>query len=227
MLPKQGLQAFYKGLTAMSTRLTLCDTSGPLIDLIQKLSGEEGEIWSRALNKMLRKENPWKLVAENCKVFKTIKLGTGLKTADDFRKALVNGCYHISVLATTILDRPEFTVATQETEIDLVAISVAELGFKEGAKRQDIYERTQELGLALCPAEVGPQLRLQYKDQPKGEWFIIAMKPITHSDGSLYVFRVGHDDVGLWLRSSYGNPDNFWHADSRWVFLRRKPARNA
>ena len=156
------------------------------------------------------------------RVFKTIKLGTGLKTADDFSRALnENGC-KVGEWAKDILGKPEFTAALKETEIDLVAILVAELGFKQGATRQDIYERAQELGLALCPAEVGPQLRLQYKDQPKGEWLLIAMDPIAGSHGSPSVFGVAHDDEGLWLYGYYGNPEHDWSADDRWAFARRK-----
>ncbi len=212
----------------MSTRLTLCDTSGPLIDLIQKLSGEEGEMWLRCLKRMLRKENPREAVtAPDFQAWKTIKLGTGLKTAPDFLTALNEQKFQTSNWAKNILGKLEFTVVAQETEIDLVVVTVAELGFPKSATRQDIYQRAQKLGLDLCPAEVGPQLRIQYKDQPKGESLLIGMEPITNSDGDLRVFRVVHDDEDLWLNSCCGSPDIFWGADRRWVFLRRKPARNA
>jgi len=42
----------------------------------------------------------------------------------------------------------------------------------------------------------------------------------TDSDGNLNVFNVEHDDSDLWLNANYGNPDNFWNADNRWVFVR-------
>lgn len=42
------------------TRLALRDVRGPLNDLNEKLSGEEGHVWLPALNQFLRKENPWK-----------------------------------------------------------------------------------------------------------------------------------------------------------------------
>ena len=153
-------------------------------------------------------------------IWKTIKLGTGLKSTDDSRKSIKKNGMKISDWASDILGKPTFTTAAQETELDLVKVTVAELGFKKGARREQIYIRAKELGLELCPSEVGPQLRLQYQDQPNGEWLLIAMEPITGSDGGLGVFSVERGGSGLWLRSDYGGPGNFWHPDAQWVFVR-------
>src|SRR3989344_3774226 len=156
------------------------------------------------------------------RIWKTITLGTGLRTADEFRGALKSNGFHIDDWGKDILGKPAFTTAPKETEVDLVVVSVAELGFKNGATRREIYERSQELGLELCPAEVGPQLRLQYKDQPRGEWLLIGMEPITDSDGHPSVFSVECGDDGLWLGGNHGHPGSFWPCPNRWVFLRRK-----
>ena len=151
-------------------------------------------------------------------VWKTITLGTH-KDADAIRQALkANGC-RISNYGNDILGKPAFSVAHAETELDLVTVSVAQLGFKKGATRKDIYARALQLGLELCPAEVGPQLRLQHKDQPRGEWLLIGMEPITDSGGDLDVFGVFHGDDGLWLDTFYGSPDYFWRSFGRWVFV--------
>lgn len=158
-----------------------------------------------------------------------MKLGTGLKTADDFRKAHEKVGCKIGDYGNDVLEKPAFekSVAEKETEVELVNVSVEELGFKDGATRADIYKRAKELGLGLCPAEVGPQLRLKYKDQPKGEWVLIAMEPITGSNGYLHVFNVkrydgGDDDGVLCLNARNGDPDFSWGGDTRWVFLRCK-----
>lgn len=196
----------------------LVEVAGPLKDFAEKLGGEEGTEWLAAFKRFLRKEEPW----PKFPIWKTINLCTGLKAADDFRKAITSAGMKIGKWANDILGRPEFAVATEETEIDLVVVSVAELGFKGGVIRQDIFKRALALGLELCPNEVGPQLRLQYKDQPKGEWLLIGMEPITDSDGNLKVFNVEHDDNGLWLRSEYVSPVHFWDGDDRLVFARRK-----
>ena len=156
------------------------------------------------------------------KVWRTIKLGTGLKTADDFRNALKREGMKVDDRADDLLGQKAFTASESEKVADLVVVSLAELGFKNRAKREDIYKRAQELGLDLCPAEVGPQLRLQYKDQPKGEWLLIAMEPITDSAGGLDVFGVARGGNDRWLSGGCGCPADFWYGGHRWVFARRK-----
>ena len=155
------------------------------------------------------------------KTWRTLKLGTGLKTGDDFRRALKKARYKISNWADEILGKPIFMVAIKETGAELVVVSVAELGFKNGATRKEIYDRALELGLVLCPVEVGPQLRLQYPEHFHGECLLIAMEPITVSDGSLDVFCVVHDGDGRWLRTSYGRPESKYSSDTHWVFMCR------
>ena len=183
--------------------------------VLNKLGGIEGA------KRFLRDEVEVVTKSINFPTFKTIKLGT-LKDAKAIRKAIANAGGRISDWANDIMSKKEFTVAKKETEVELVVASVAELGFKGGANYFDICERAKSLGLNLCPAEVGPQLRLQYTDQPKGEWLRIAMDPITASGGGLIVFDVEHDDGELWLRGSGGHPDDFWSGSNRFVFVRSK-----
>lgn len=197
----------------------LAEVAGPLKDFAEKLGGEEGKEWLAAFKRFLRKEEPWPKVPE-FPIWKTIKLGTGLKVAEDFRHALSDGGFRLSGWASGILGKPAFTAAGEETEVDLVRVAVGELGFRKGARRDQIYERAKELGLEVCPPEVGPQLRLQYQDQPNGEWILIAMEPIIDSDGCPLVFSVGRRGSELWLSSYWGNPGHFWGAGHQWVFCR-------
>ena len=44
----------------------------------------------------------------------------------------------------------------------------------------------------------------------------------TDSDGNPNIFDVEHDDNGRWLNDNYGNPDNVWNGNNRFVFVRRK-----
>jgi len=187
-----------------------------------ELSSEVMQGWiqnPKGVQKVLKEAFCPPEVTSRFKVWKTIKLGTGLKTADDFRRALYDGEFNITGCADDILENPAFTVATEEIEVDLVKVTVAELGLKKGARRDQVYERVKEIGLNLCPPEVGPQLRLQYLDQPNEELVLIGIEPIADSDGDLNVFNVTRG--GLWLRlaSSGGNPGSVCFPEHQWVFV--------
>ncbi|PIT92392.1 MAG: hypothetical protein COU08_02710 [Candidatus Harrisonbacteria bacterium CG10_big_fil_rev_8_21_14_0_10_42_17] len=105
-------------------------------------------------------------------------------------------------------------------DVDLVVRSVNELGFPEGALYDTIIARARERGLDLCPAEVDPQLKLQYTDQPMDEWLHIAMEPITDMIGNLRIFFVGHDEDGRWLSTDRCSPDIVWCSFNRFLFVR-------
>lgn len=155
-------------------------------------------------------------------IWKTIKLGTGLKTADDFRKAIKSLKFRISDHANDILGQPALTVSPTEIEVDLVLLTIAELGLQNGVIYRDICAKAKEFGLELCPAEVGPQLRLQYTDQPMGEWIVVAMDPITGSGGYPKVFDVFRRIADVWLNGYCGHLGNKWCAGNLFVFVRRK-----
>lgn len=192
----------------------LAEAVGPLKDFLEKLSGLEGSKWFEAFKLFLRKEEPWPVFP----VWKTITIGT-YKAVSRLKADLINNGFQISKWVDDILDK--ITLSSKKTKLNLVMATVAELGFKDGAYFQDICKRVLELG-ELCPAEVGPQLRLQYKDQPMSEWILVVMKPITASDGSLNVFLVARYGAGAWLSYDDGGSGGFWHGGYRVVFVRRK-----
>jgi hypothetical protein len=119
-----------------------------------------------------------------------------------------------------MLKSPDFKVADERVDVDLVEVPVSGLGFNKNTRYDAICTRAQEFGLELCPAEVGPQLRLQYTDQPSGEYLQIAMKTISDSFGDPLVFNVFRDDDDLWLRGSFGRAGLEWIPGGRFVFFR-------
>ena len=164
--------------------------------------------------------------------FRTITLGT-YKDVPTLKSAITDAGFQISDYASDIMDQPAFTIAPQEEKIRLVEVSVADMGFPNGTNYRSIKDRVVgtevqlEDGLyevQLCPAEVGPQLRLHYKDQPKGEWLRIAMEAITGSDGDLTLFGVERDGGVLWLFGDNGRDDRECGGGLRFVFCLRKKA---
>ena len=119
--------------------------------------------------------------------------------------------------AEYILKKTEFSQTAQNYE--LVRFTVKQLGLPNNVTTDEIYKRAQELGLELCPAEVGPHLRLKYTGK---EWFYIAMKQIPNSGGMLNVFSLDGDRGALGLGSCRAHPDVRWNASSHFVFAWRK-----
>lgn len=126
---------------------------------------------------------------------------------------------HIDYWADQILNRIAFLQT--DTRFNLVLTTVSDLGFGEdGASLKDIYERASRLGLALCPAELGPALRLAYLDQPLGEYLRIAMRPVARSDGKVTDFVVAKGLAGLLLIGDDVRDDLVLAGDARMVFVR-------
>ena len=156
-------------------------------------------------------------------VWRTITVGT---FANSF--ALLNaldaaGC-GIGGMAEEILARPAFNVGTRKTSVELFAVSAAELGFQPDTVRlADVYARAQQLGFGLAAAEVGPQLRLQYFDQPIGE-LVIAMEPIKTWKGEPVILAVANGGAGLVLIGRDASADAEIPVASRFLFVRSNEA---
>ena len=146
----------------------------------------------------------------------------GGKTAKQLEKEIIDAGMQIDSYAKSILESKDFTMSKTKESADLVRLTVADLGFKGNATTDQIYKRAEELGLELCPAEVGPQYRLQYTDQPVGDWVLIGMKQIAASDGCPYVFHVVRSEDGTWLHGHYAFPTREWYPDRQFLFRLRK-----
>src|SRR3989338_4883715 len=152
--------------------------------------------------------------------FRHIELGTGITDGPTFQKAIEAQGMKIYRPGAEMLKNPDFKVVGERVNAELVEVSVRSLGFETATRYDNICERAKELGLAVCPAEVGPQLRLQYKDQPLDEYLIVAMNAINDSGGRPGVFSMGAEGDGLWLGAAYGRPGDEWAPEDRFVFLR-------
>ena len=104
-------------------------------------------------------------------------------------------------------------------------MSAVELGFStDTVTLAAIYERAKDLGFGLAAPEIGPQLRLQYFDQPVGEFLIIGMDPITTWSGEQGILNVANGGAGLILIGQDGRADAEISATSRFVFVRSDEA---
>jgi len=158
-------------------------------------------------------------------VWKTITIGTGI-AKDQFGSKLKDGGFYTHNTAADLMKHDAFTVADAEEHIGLIIASVADFGFNKTTRFNAILPRAKERGLELCPAEVGPQLRLRYADQPLDERLVVAMKPICDSNGNLCFFFVDHGYDGLELNWLGGHPDSSWRLATLFVWraARQQPS---
>jgi len=157
-------------------------------------------------------------------VWKTIALGT-FADLPALRGALDAAGCGIGNSAGEVLARPAFTLSAVKTNVGLLAVSAAELGFEsDTASLGDIYARARRLGFGLAAAEVAPQLRLQYVDQPLGEFLIIGMQPIKTWAGEPVILNVANGGAGLILIGQDGSADAQISVTSRFLFERPNEA---
>lgn len=171
-------------------------------------------------------------------VWKTVQLGTGLLTLSDFQKALdESGCCRQysgePALGKMIAANMNIEIAPQPQKIMLVAVNGLDLGFplwlaKERKWKKLIYgqticEEAIRRGLALCSAETGIQLRIQYTDQPPMQRLFIGMKPLSNYNISGSFPKIGgvfvvENDGGLKLDLFQGALGTTFDATERWIF---------
>lgn len=143
----------------------------------------------------------------------------GGKTKAQLKAELKEKKVYVSDWANQLIESRDFTVLKSAETVDLVRLTVEVLGFPNGATTDEIYKRAEELGLELCPPEVGPHFRLSYQG---GDWMYIAMKQITDRDGDLYVFGLARDDTELGLNTNGAKLGYRWYSDNGFVFRLRK-----
>jgi hypothetical protein len=88
-----------------------------------------------------------------------------------------------------------------------------------------------EYGLDLCPLELGPHLRLQYREQPEGYLGLpvrqhqapsgaitIASAPLSDDDTVPKGFYLRRIQGVLWLRGYRAGADHNWEPDDHFIF---------
>ncbi|TSC91201.1 MAG: hypothetical protein CEN90_583 [Parcubacteria group bacterium Licking1014_17] len=146
----------------------------------------------------------------------------GGKTWQELEKEMRARNIKIGDYALDMMKSKEFKTLEQAEVGDYVRLKVDSLGLQGTPTTDQIYARANELGLDLCPTEVGPHYRLQYMNQPLGEYFCIAMKQIAARDGYPYVFSVYRGVDGLWLSYDWAEPAYQWRQGNGFVFRLRK-----
>ena len=145
----------------------------------------------------------------------TVTLGTHGSGADLLEALLEKKC-QVSLWSIQALGNPDFPVVPEERTVDIVVVSMLEMGFAEDerATLDTIYDRAKQMGLEICPVETAAQLRLSFLDQQHwatggrlGKFFVASEPFVLTPDGFPKIFSVVRGDIfphpetgiGLWL----------------------------
>ncbi len=158
------------------------------------------------------------------KPWRQLKLRVGV-SGDGFIQAIQDKGMQVHPYSQESMKSEDFILVDQETELALTVISVKELTGNDQASLEEIIDEAKKKGYQLCPNQVGPESRLQYEDQPKGEELIIGMKPIRNPDGIAELFAIENTNVGgkgeyrkLLLNEECGS-DRLFNGWQKFIFL--------
>jgi hypothetical protein len=197
----------------------LLEGLGPVNAAAKKMAGQMGIDDPREVFRRIN-SGEW-VVTEAAQgtmhVWKTVKLGLH-KSPNEYRMALRSALIPINPWADSVLSN--ISCSQVEIDVDLVIMSVADLGFKRGGCYANICTQAIALGLELCPAEVGPALCLQSNNQVRGECVHIAMEAAIGVDGNLHLFNVSQGNRNPRLSTYSGLPGDTWRPGARFVFVR-------
>jgi hypothetical protein len=154
---------------------------------------------------------------------------TGAELLDDLRQAGVE----LNESGLVLLESEWLRERTERRSLFTVELTVRQLGFPVGGRMSEIFRRAAELGLSLCPLELGPYFRLQYLDQPEGYWgfpvtkhrappgsITIASQPVTDDDKFPKGFYLRRIQGVLWLRGYVSDDLHVYDPDDHLAFCK-------
>jgi len=131
-----------------------------------------------------------------------------------------------------LLTDDKFTISDKKYSLKTVELTVMGLGFPDGATTAQLFKRARELGLELCPFELGPYLRLEYLDQPEGYLgnstqhqapsgsITIASEILTEDDDFPKGFYLRKMNGVLWLRGYIADQLHVWKPEDHFIFVK-------
>lgn len=127
-----------------------------------------------------------------------------------------------------------FTTSDKKYSLQTVELTVGDLGFPDGANTDRIFKRAEELGLKLCPLELGPYLRMVYLDQTEGYSedslqqqqapsgsITIASEKLTEDDNFPKGFYLRRINGVLWLRGYRADHLHIWNPNDHFIFCQK------
>jgi hypothetical protein len=157
----------------------------------------------------------------NWEVWKTVEAGG--KSPKILERQLEQKGINVSDYALNLIRSKDFVTLRRPEQIKIARSTVDDLGFTKPPTTDQLLQRIDgDPELEYLPPEAAVALRLEYGDQPLGEYLYAGMKPIAVSDGSPLVFGLERYGGGLWLYGRWTRPGHHWYLGYELVFRLRK-----
>jgi hypothetical protein len=165
--------------------------------------------------------------------FKTTPLNIlyGGMNSRQLLEALKANHIQLNASAIALFEHPDFVTSTHQSQLEVVQVSVADLGFVNRATTRDIYAKAYTHGLALCPIEFAAYYRLGYLEQPEGSIgfaatqhcappgsVTIASQAISADDTVPKGFYLRCIEGSLWLRGYSCDAAHVWSPQDVFAF---------
>lgn len=157
------------------------------------------------------------------------KVEAGGLTKSQLLQKLEQHSILINKLGENLFANDNFTTSDKTYSLKTVELNVRDLGFPEGATMPQLFKKATQLGLKLCPLELGPHLRMNYLDQPEGHSgkpsqphqapygsITVASEILSEDDDVPKGFYLRRIEGVLWLRGYVA--DHLRGADDRFIF---------
>ncbi len=162
---------------------------------------------------------------------KAVNIAYGGMNATDLLETLKANRVQLNASAVVVFEHPNFVTSTHSNQLEVVQVSVADLGFVNGATTQDIYAKAGTHGLRLCPIEFAAYYRLAYLEQPEGSIgfaptkhcapsgsVTVASKAISEDDTVPKGFYLRRIENVLWLRGYHCDAKHLWSPQDVFAF---------
>ena len=169
------------------------------------------------------------------KQFRNVSYGGTPKEALLYR--LRDSGVELNDFARGLFADARFTTSAVPAEVQVAEVSVASLGFPAGATFELLVEGAAAAGLALCPLELGPHLRLALLDQPEGAAgrpptqgcaphgaITVASPPLDSDEEVPKGFYLRRIEGTLWLRGYRSWSGHLWSPGDVLAFIKSREA---
>lgn len=132
--------------------------------------------------------------------------------------------YRLSDWIIDIASNPDFPINTGLWPLPLIRVRLSLLGLIGPVLLKDFYETANAAGLESVPPEAALALRLNYDEQPRGEWLRMAtdMDQMIDSDFVPHLPKLGSALGRFYLETYWAYPNAVFHPHNEFVMIDRR-----